>query len=146
MLEFVKTMLTINLFWAFAVTLLVATVPSNYLSPVSIYVSSGSADTLNELGGQLETNIQNQLNLPLIDAAALVFYTGNLIVDLLLNFLGGIVLFAKDYKIGLISLLLLFSSEFILFALLGWDTTKAIIAVFLALIVLALSLYTSRNK
>ena len=86
MIEFVKTMLTVQLFWALGVTLIAAVLPATFLTPVAIYISSSSSNTLDTLGGQLESNVQNQLNLPLIDAASLVFYTGNLIVDLLLNF------------------------------------------------------------
>ena len=86
MLDFLQTMLEVQLFWALAITLLVATIPAAYLTPVALYTNSTSADTLENLGNELEGNVQNQLNLPLIDAAALVFYSGNIVVDLLLNF------------------------------------------------------------
>lgn len=87
MLGMLKMILTVQLFWAFGITLLVATIPVAHLTPVTLFVASGSADTLTSIGSELETNLQSQVNLPLINAAALVFYSGNLIVDLALNFL-----------------------------------------------------------
>lgn len=90
MIDFLKFILTIQLFWALGITLLVATIPVAYLSPVSLYIASSGADTLETIGPELESNLQNQVNLPIIDAAALVFYSGNLIIDLALNFLTAI--------------------------------------------------------
>lgn len=87
MLDFLKIVIIVSLFWAFAVTSITAILPSQYLTPVSIYINSSNADTLNTIGTDLESSLTNQLNIPLIDAAALVFYSGNMIVDLFLNFL-----------------------------------------------------------
>jgi hypothetical protein len=86
MIEFLKFIFTIQLFWALGITLLVATIPAAHLTPVTLFVDSSGADTLETIGPELESNLQNQVNLPLINAAALVFYSGNLIVDLVLNF------------------------------------------------------------
>jgi len=87
MIGFLKFILTIQLFWAFGITLLVATIPAADLTPVSLFVNSSGADTLESIGPELEANLENQVNLPIIDAATLVFYSGNLIVDLALNFI-----------------------------------------------------------
>ena len=65
---------------------------------------------------------------------------------LLMTFLGAIILYAKDFKLGVISHFLLFSTEFIIFSLLGLETYKALIALLLSFIVLTLSLYTSGHK
>jgi len=86
MLEFLKVLFTVQLFWALGITLMVATIPAAHLEPVSLFVNASGSDTLETLGPQLEENLQNQIDLPLVDVAALVFYSGNLIVDLVLNF------------------------------------------------------------
>ena len=86
MLEFLKVLFTVQLFWALGITLMVATIPAAHLEPVSLFVNASGSDTLETLGPQLEENLQNQIDLPLVDIAALVFYSGNLIVDLVLNF------------------------------------------------------------
>lgn len=65
---------------------------------------------------------------------------------LLLTIFGSIILFAKDFKIGLISLVMLLSIEFIMFATLGLEVYKTIVLLFVSLVLLALSLYTSSTK
>ena len=65
---------------------------------------------------------------------------------LLLTIFGSIILFAKDFKVGLISLVMLLSLEFILFATLGLETYKVITLLFVSMVLLALSLYTSNAK
>jgi len=65
--------------------------------------------------------------------------------DLMLLFtvLGCIILFAKDFKIGLMSLGMLLALEFIGFSLLGMETYKTLIAFLICLVLITLSLYTS---
>ena len=65
---------------------------------------------------------------------------------LILTIFGSIILFAKDFKIGLISLVMLLSLEFIMFSTLGFETYKTIILLLVSLVLLALSLYTSSSK
>ena len=65
---------------------------------------------------------------------------------LLLTIFGSIILFAKDFKVGLISLVMLLSIEFIIFATLGMEVYKTIVLLFVSLVLLALSLYTSNAK
>lgn len=77
-------------------------------------------------------------------AASMGFGLTDLI--LLMTFLGGIILYAKDFKLGIIAHFMLFAIEFIMFSLLGLETYKALIALLLSLIVMTLSLYTSGHK
>jgi len=65
---------------------------------------------------------------------------------LLLTIFGSIILFTKDFKVGLISLVMLLSIEFIIFATLGMEVYKTLILLFVSLVLLALSLYTSNAK
>lgn len=62
---------------------------------------------------------------------------------LLLTLMGGIIFFARNFKIGAICLTVLLASEVIIFALLGWDTTNVLILLFVAIITMALSLYST---
>ena len=55
-----------------------------------MFTTSQGHDTMDTLGPKIESNLGSQLRLPLIDAAALVFYSGNLVVDLLMNFMTAI--------------------------------------------------------
>ena len=79
------------------------------------------------------------------------FLAGNLgfqVTDLviLLTFLGCIIIAAKDFKIALICLFLLYAVEFMIFESLAMETYKVLLALLLTLVILTLSLYTSGNK
>lgn len=61
---------------------------------------------------------------------------------LVLTALGCIILFAKDLKIGLVSMFMLFAIEFILFTNLGWDTMHVILILFIAMALMSISFFT----
>jgi len=65
---------------------------------------------------------------------------------LLMTFLASLILFTRDLKTGLLMLFMFFAIEFIAFTMLGFDTTKVIIALFITLLVLALSLYSNSTQ
>jgi len=60
--------------------------------------------------------------------------------------IGTIILSAKTIKTGLSMSLLLFSLTYALFRVLGMDTTYALYAILIAVILMALSLYTTRGE
>jgi len=65
---------------------------------------------------------------------------------LLITILGSIILFAKDFKVGLISLVMLLSLEFIIFSILGLEVYRTLTLLLVSIVLLALSLYTSNSK
>lgn len=65
---------------------------------------------------------------------------------ILLIFLLGWIFLAKDIKIGLIFYLLAFGAGFIFFVSAGLPTNKILIASFLALLAMALSLFSGHQK
>jgi len=82
-----KTMLTVQLFWSFAVTILVATMPAGDLADAALFTGHSSAGAIDSVGDQLESNFQDQVNVPnVVDTATLVLISGNLVVDIILNF------------------------------------------------------------
>lgn len=84
--DFFKTMLTVQLFWAIAVTILLSVTPiatTNQLSLVQY--QNGSFDLL-EVKSQFEGIMTSQTNIPFVNAGALIFYSGNLILNLMVNF------------------------------------------------------------
>lgn len=87
--DFWKTALIIHIFWAFAITLLVATIPASHLDYVNTYEIAVTTD-LSEISTDLESGLTNQTNLPLIEVGALVFYSGNILLNLMLNFLNAV--------------------------------------------------------
>lgn len=79
--------LLIQLFYATGVTVLAYSLPSvssNYLDSANTIASGVDIE---DVATDLEGSFNNQLNIPVIELGALVFYSGNILVDLLLNFL-----------------------------------------------------------
>ena len=84
--DYFKGVIIMQLFWAFAFTLLTATVPAQDLPQLAVFnFQNGSVD-LETIGTSFQDAITNQTNIPLLDYGALVFYSGNIILDLVLNF------------------------------------------------------------
>ena len=86
MIDFLKIVLTVQLFWSFGITILVSTIPSAQLPYISLFTDAANSDTLSTLGTEIQGNLQSQLDLPIVDFGSLVFYSGNLVIDLALNF------------------------------------------------------------
>lgn len=75
------------LFYSFGITMLAHFIPADNLAYVDVFSSSGAQLDFEEVGEQLDDSIQDQINVPLIDLAALVFYSGNILIDFFLNFI-----------------------------------------------------------
>ena len=86
MIDFLKIVLTVQLFWSFGITILVSTIPSAQLPYISLFTDAANSDTLSTLGTEIQGNLKSQLDLPIVDFGSLVFYSGNLVIDLALNF------------------------------------------------------------
>lgn len=65
---------------------------------------------------------------------------------LLLTVLGAMLFMATNLRLGLIILFLLSAVEFVLFAMFGYETIKALYAVLVTLVAMALSIYFSAGK
>ena len=73
-----------QLFYAFAVTLIVYSLPSDTINYVNVFQTDVS---LENTSVQIQQSVQKQMDIPIVDLGALVFYSGNIMVDLMLNFL-----------------------------------------------------------
>lgn len=105
----IKLLVSIFIFSAFFS--LGITAFTHYLPADAKYFASGfsgSTIDLETTTADLEENLQRQTNIPVIDVGALVFYSGNIFLDFMLNFI-----FAIPEAIGLIfkGLSMLFSFD-----------------------------------
>ena len=75
-----------QLFWAFAFTMLTATIPAGDLPQLTLFTFQNGSVDLATIGTSFQDAITNQTNIPLLDYGALIFYSGNIILDLILNF------------------------------------------------------------
>lgn len=85
-----QTVLVIQLFYALAITLTtygLAAAGSDLIN-AQIDPFSEVTDDLNleTVSGELEDSLTRQTNIPVVELGALVFYSGNILLDLMLNF------------------------------------------------------------
>lgn len=84
--KFFIYLIVIQLFYGFAITLLgYAFLGFSVNTDVSGHFMSG-APSLQNISQQIEATTQNQMKLPsIVDMGALLFYSGNIIIDLMVN-------------------------------------------------------------
>lgn len=80
-----KAVLIVMLFYAFAVTILAYTMPGNSTRYIQAFETQNTP-SITETAETIQNSIQSQLNIPIIEIGALVFYSGNIVIDLFLNF------------------------------------------------------------
>jgi hypothetical protein len=99
-------LLTIQLFYAFGISLLTHAMPLGSSDYVTSFSDLGQSIDLEGTSELVQDSLQSQTNIPLVDVGALVFYSGNILIDLLLNFV-----FALPQMFGLLitGFLMLFS-------------------------------------
>ena len=89
-LNYFKAALIVQLFWSIAVTLLVLSMPSSDLVYLSFASESPTASTIDSVGDQMQGALSSSSTLPVVDSATLVFYSGNIVLDLIGNFVTAI--------------------------------------------------------
>lgn len=97
MLSLLRTILIVSLFYSVSVTLLtyaLSGVGSQYVTP---YAEIAGNIDMENVRDEIQGGISSELNIPIVEMGALVFYSGNIIVDLMLNFF-----FAIPQMIGLL--------------------------------------------
>jgi len=114
-----KSMIIVQLFYAIAITIIAQVMPPDN----SQYVTSFQelADEINEqnVASTMQSGLDSTLDIPALDVGALVFYSGNIIIDLLLNFISAI---PQMFYLLMTAILYLFqinaflTAQFILFA------------------------------
>lgn len=90
-------MIIIQLFYSFGITAMTYATPDEALNYVTSFSELGQDLDLETTGQLIESSLESQTNIPVIELGALVFYSGNILLDLMLNFI-----FAIPQMIGLI--------------------------------------------
>lgn len=84
-LKYFTLIIEIQLFYALAITMMAYSLPADAVSYINVFQQDVSVDITN-VSSQFEESMQKQMNIPVIDLGALVFYSGNIVIDLMLNF------------------------------------------------------------
>lgn len=78
--------LVVQAFFSFGVTSFAHYMPGDTVQYASFVNSSNTNIDITTVGGDLQSNLQRQSNIPVIDVGSLIFFSGNILLDLLLNF------------------------------------------------------------
>lgn len=82
-----KVVLMIQLFYSFSITTITYALPDDSLDFVTSFSDITSKVNLESVSGDVQDSLQRQTNIPVVELGALVFYSGNILIDLILNFL-----------------------------------------------------------
>ncbi len=84
-LQVFTTFLLVSMFYAVAVTLIVPTLPNSTSNQVVMF-QGDSVINIATLSTSLQSGVSGQTNVPLLDFGALIFYSSNIVLNLMLNF------------------------------------------------------------
>lgn len=84
--RFLLYILSIQIFYSISITMLVYALGGMSANSLVVGQYSGAASDITTIAGKIQATTQSQIRIPIIDLGALVFYSGNIILDLLLNF------------------------------------------------------------
>jgi len=96
-MDLFKVVVLVQLFYAFSITIVAHSLPAETLAQATRFQDISEEINLQNVGNDVQETIEKQANLPLIEIGAIIFYSGNIIIDLLLNFA-----FAIPQMIGLL--------------------------------------------
>jgi len=109
-----KTVLLVMLFYSFAITLISYAMPADARNYVTSFSEISSSLTLESVNSEVQDSLQAQSSIPVIDVGTLIFYSGNILIDLILNFV-----FAIPEMIGLLvnGIMMIFNIDSYFFAI-----------------------------
>lgn len=92
-----KIMLLVQLFFSVSITIMTYSMPADSLNFVTSFSDVANRIDLESVSADVQESLNSQTQIPIIEFGALVFYSGNILIDLLLNFV-----FAIPEMIGLL--------------------------------------------
>lgn len=85
-MEWFKVTLLMMLFYSFAINILIYSMPDEALPYVKGFSDLAGEISLEGVSEDVQDSVQEQTNIPVLELGALVFYSGNILIDLILNF------------------------------------------------------------
>jgi len=86
MMSLFKVIILVQLFFSVGLTMYIYAMPTGADSEVGMLQGSTNID-LESTSEDIQDSLERQTNIPVIDIGALVFYSGNIILDMVLNFM-----------------------------------------------------------
>lgn len=85
-LQIFTSLLLVQMFYALGVTLLVPLIPGVAANQVLMYSTGDSVVNFTTLSNSLHSGITSQQSIPLLSLGTLIFYSANIILNLMINF------------------------------------------------------------
>lgn len=87
-----KSVLWVMLFYSVAINIIIYSLPAGAINYADFFTDTIDESNLNynSITADVQSGLDQQSNVPLIEVGALVFYSGNILVDLILNFVTAI--------------------------------------------------------
>jgi len=85
-MDMIKVVIWMQLFFAISMTIYTHALPEDALDYVTGYQDLADNIDINSVSDNIQSSLQRQSNIPVIETGALIFYSGNILLDLLLNF------------------------------------------------------------
>jgi hypothetical protein len=86
MMGLVMGVILIQLFYAASITIYTRAMPEEALDYVTSFSDVANEINLETVSDDVQDSLESQTNVPIVELGALVFYSGNILIDLLLNF------------------------------------------------------------
>jgi len=96
-MDYLRIVIVMQIFFGFAITGYSYALPADARQHVNPFSDVADGLDMESVAADVEENLQRQRDIPVIDIGALVFYSGNILLDLLLN-----IIFAIPEMIGLL--------------------------------------------
>lgn len=81
-----KITLIMMLFYSISITIITYAIPASSLDYVTSFSDLAGDIDLDDVSSEVQDSVESQTQLPIVELGALVFYSGNILIDLILNF------------------------------------------------------------
>jgi hypothetical protein len=82
-----RIILVVMLFYSFATTVIAYSLPANAVEYTDAFTNfQGGNVSMEGISNDVQESLEQQTDIPVIELGALVFYSGNILLDLLVNF------------------------------------------------------------
>jgi len=132
MIDTLKVIIMAQIFFSIAITIFahaVAIATPEALNYFGSYTDIGAQWNATSINNDLTSNLDTQQNIPIIEVGALVFYSGNILLDVLLNFLTAIPTMLTLLLRGIMNLLSINSDIWLYFQLFATTIVGALYVV-----------------
>lgn len=85
-LNLLKAVLLVQIFFSIGITLFAYGLPDDKIDYLESYQDLSSEINIETIRDEMQSGLDSSLNIPVIELGALIFYSGNIIIDLMLNF------------------------------------------------------------